>query len=181
MISKLSIIIVMTITFNLMIGPACNEQTETPAEPTITPPVGDCLSTTKLTLAEEVFTVELAHTRASRAKGLMFRKEIPPNTGMLFIHSKPQVLSYWMKNCLIDMDIVYIKEDGTIATVYTMTVLPDSNISDWDIPGYSSEAPVKYALELPAGDAVKLKLTPGEKIKIPTVVTQLIVEPDIIF
>ena len=169
----------MTATFNLMVGPACNEQTETPLEPTITPPVGDRLSTTKLTLAEEVFTVELAYTRASRAQGLMFRKEIPPNTGMLFIHSKPQVLSYWMKNCLIDMDIVYIKQDGAIATVYTMTVLPDPDISDWEIPGYDSKVAVKYALELPAGTAKKLKLTPGQKIKMPAALKTLLVEPDI--
>jgi uncharacterized membrane protein (UPF0127 family) len=176
--AKHALNLALTITFCLTVISACNDQNNPPPEPVISPPVGDRLSTTRLNLAGEVFTVELASTNAARAQGLMFRENIPDNTGMLFIHSKSQVLSYWMKNCLIDMDILYIKEDGAIAAVYTMTVLPDPDISDWEIPGYSSEVPVKYALELPAGAAEKLNLTPGKKIKIPTAVTNILVEPD---
>jgi len=178
---KIIITLALVCAFCLFSGQRCKRKPTSPAgpnEPPVLSPPKFELPTTKLMLADQEYTVELAYTRASRAKGLMFREEIPPHTGMLFIHSESQELSYWMKNCLIDMDIVYIKEDGTIATTYTMTVLPDPNVSDWEITGYSSEVPVKYALEIAAGAAEKLGLTPGEKIEIPEKIKKIIAEPD---
>ena len=136
------------------------------------------LPTAKLMVAEQEFTVELAFTNASREKGLMFRKTLAPSAGMLFIHSEEMVVAYWMKNTLIPLDILYLKADGTIAKIYTMPILPNMNIEDTLIPGYSSEVPVKYALEVSPGTAQKLSLKPGQKIKIPDKIAQIIAEPD---
>jgi len=168
----------------LTMGQICNKHKQ-PTPPPLIPdtenPPGDALPKAQITLADQQYTVELAYTNASREKGLMNRKEIPANTGMLFIHAKEVELSYWMKNCLVDMDILFIKEDGTITAIHTMTVLPDKNIADWEIPGYPSNGAVKYALEIGAGMAKKLGFKKGAKIEIPEKIKKIIAEPDIIW
>ena len=127
----------------------------------------------KLDVAGETFNIELAFTRASRTRGLMFRRELASNRGMLFIFDKSRLRSFYMKNCLIDLDAVFIKDSGEITAVATMTV---------PVPGralrtYSSGAPVKYVLELPAGTARRLDLYPGRMITIPARIQNIIPDP----
>ena len=175
---------VVIIFAGLTMGQICNKQKQpapAPLIPDTENPLGSGLPTAQITLADQLYTVELAYTNASREKGLMLRKEIPANTGMLFIHDKEQELSYWMKNCLVDMDILFIKADGVITAIHTMTVLPDKNIADWEIPGYPSNGAVKYALEIGAGMAKKLGFKKGAKIEIPEKIKKIIAEPDIIW
>ncbi|HEY9580922.1 MAG TPA: DUF192 domain-containing protein [Rhizorhapis sp.] len=63
------------------------------------------------------FDVEVARTPEEQAKGLMFRKELPAKGGMLFPFDPPQVASFWMKNTVIPLDIIFIRPDGSIAFI----------------------------------------------------------------
>jgi len=168
----LSILLVMIL--SITISATGQDQAESESEAEVRIP----LETIELTLADNIFTVELAYTRVSRKQGLMYREHIPDNMGMLFIHTESKVCGYWMKNCAVDLDILFIREDGTITTVHTMTVLPDPKIPDNEIPIYSSRMAVKYALELAAGTAKELGLFPGEKIVIPAAIKELDIQSD---
>ena len=68
-----------------------------------------------------------------------------------------------MKNCLIDLDAVFIKADGTIANIVNMKV----PVQDKSLKYYRSKGPIKYAIELPAGTALRLGLAAGQKINMP--------------
>ncbi|HQR89756.1 MAG TPA: DUF192 domain-containing protein, partial [Caulobacter sp.] len=63
------------------------------------------------------FQVEIAATRAEQQRGLMFRKSLAPDRGMLFTYAKPQPAAFWMKNTLIPLDIVYIAPNGRVLSI----------------------------------------------------------------
>ena len=63
------------------------------------------------------FTVEVATTQQEQALGLMFRRSLPENAGMLFIYDPPQPAAMWMKNTLIPLDMVFIAPDGTVLRI----------------------------------------------------------------
>lgn len=67
-------------------------------------------------------TVEVAETPAARAQGLMFRHQIPGNSGMLFVFSAPSQSPFWMKNTLIPLDMIFIGEDGRVVDVIEQTI-----------------------------------------------------------
>lgn len=146
---------------------SCKDKSTPPdnknAQPFAQSPQTSTLPRARLDIAGEKFIVELAFTRPAISRGLMFRTELPTNSGMLFIFAKSRLRSFYMKNCLIDLDILYIKPDGQIATITTMRA---------PLPGqplifYPSKVPVKFALELPVGTAQRLNLLPGDFIEIP--------------
>jgi len=132
------------------------------------------LPTATLTLAGRPFTVELAFTREARQQGLMFRQQLAPEAGMLFIFDQPGELSFWMKNTLIDLDILFLEADGTIARISTMTAPRPAE----PLRNYGSGSPVLYALEASAGTAARLGLAAGQKIDLPRQVRTIIADPD---
>jgi uncharacterized membrane protein (UPF0127 family) len=155
---------------------SCREKTDKPqpSEPTATFLQDQPLPANMLSVAGQTFTVELAFTQKSRYQGLMFRKELAPHAGMLFIFDRVRSRSFYMKNCLIDLDIIFIKQNGQITKITTMkTPTPGEPLKF-----YGSGAPIKYVLELPAGTAEKLELRTGQKIDIPPRIRQIIPEPD---
>ncbi|MEM1157344.1 MAG: DUF192 domain-containing protein [Verrucomicrobiota bacterium] len=95
-------------------------------------------------IGEHSVLVECAVTREEMARGLMFRKSLPKNQGMLFFFPKPQQAGFWMKNTLIPLSIAYIDETGTILEIYRMS--PHDTIST-----RSRSYQVKYALEMNQG------------------------------
>ncbi len=121
------------------------------------------LPTATIRLAGHQFTVELAYTRQSRDTGLMYRKELAANHGMLFIFSQPGYRSFYMKNCLIDIDIAFIDSYGRIINTTTMR----KPRTGQPLRYYSSFAPAKYALEVPAGTIRRLHIIPGMQVQIP--------------
>ncbi|MBN1436994.1 MAG: DUF192 domain-containing protein [Sedimentisphaerales bacterium] len=128
------------------------------------------LPVTTMTVADEVFTIELAYTEATRTQGLMYRDTLGANEGMLFIFADPEILSFYMRNCLIDLDIVFLDADGRIVQTTTMTA-PTPNQQSFE--HYSSVFPAQYALELPVGTCQRLNLQIGQIIQIPDVIKRI--------
>jgi uncharacterized protein len=104
------------------------------------------------------FFVEIADDDAEREKGLMFRKELAPDRGMLFDFKTPREVAFWMKNTLIPLDIIYIKPDGTVLSIARNT----TPLSERPVP---SGGPVVGVLELAGGRAAEIGLMPGDRIE----------------
>lgn len=103
------------------------------------------------------FDVELALDDTQRARGLMFREKLGPYDGMLFDFYKDAPVSFWMKNTLIPLDMVFIAGDGTIKSIHANAV-PHSTET---IP---SQFPVRAVLEINGGSAKLLGIKPGDKV-----------------
>jgi len=104
-----------------------------------------------------VFAVEMAENDAERAKGLMFRKELPEGRGMLFDFHREQEVSFWMENTYIPLDMIFIRGDGRILRIAENTEPLSTRI----IP---SGGPVRAVLEVIAGTARKLGIAPGDRV-----------------
>jgi uncharacterized membrane protein (UPF0127 family) len=108
------------------------------------------------------FTVEIADTDESRARGLMFRDSMAEDRGMLFIFDRSQPLAFWMKNTKIPLDILYF--DSNRRLVSQQRDVPPCSLGN-GCPPYPSSAPARYVLELNAGQAAKLGLNDGAELK----------------
>jgi uncharacterized protein len=106
------------------------------------------------------FEVEVMRTDQERAKGLMFRRYMPADRGMLFDFKETQPVMMWMKDTFIPLDMVFIRKDGSIARVAADTE-PHSTRT------ISSGEPVFGVLEINAGVAAKLGVQPGDKVQHP--------------
>jgi uncharacterized membrane protein (UPF0127 family) len=106
------------------------------------------------------FDVELALNDAERARGLMFREKLGPYDGMLFDFHQEAPVSFWMKNTLIPLDMVFIGADGTIRHIHANAV----PLSTDTVP---SQFPVRAVLEINGGSAKLLGIKPGDKVKHP--------------
>ncbi|MGE0096015.1 MAG: DUF192 domain-containing protein [Alphaproteobacteria bacterium] len=106
------------------------------------------------------FDVEMAVYQDQRGRGLMCRKTLAPNTGMLFDFGFDQDVYMWMKNTLIPLDMLFIKTDGTIVKIASRAV-PMSETT------IASGQYVRAVLELPGGTAEKLGIKVGDKLTKP--------------
>lgn len=107
--------------------------------------------------AKHVIQVEVADTQALRAKGLMYRRELAPDKGMLFISEEPSTVTMWMKNTYISLDMIFIKSDGTIHHIA-------KNTEPFSLNQISSNGDVLAVLEMIAGSADRLGLKNGDKV-----------------
>lgn len=107
------------------------------------------------------YQVELATTDDTRARGLMFRDQMPADHGMLFLHDRQELQAYWMKNTKIALDILYFDEQRRL--VSQQRDVPPCSAGD-RCPPYPSSGPARYVLELNAGQAEKLGLQDGAEI-----------------
>lgn len=105
----------------------------------------------------QVFSVEVMRSDEERAKGLMFRKELPEGRGMLFDFNPEQNVSMWMKNTLIPLDMIFIQSDGRILRIAENTKTESEAI----IP---SGGLVRGVLEVIAGTARKFGIKPGDRV-----------------
>jgi uncharacterized membrane protein (UPF0127 family) len=106
------------------------------------------------------FDIEMADTEARREHGLMFRKQLGAYEGMLFDFFREQPVSFWMKNTLIPLDMVFIAGDGTVRHVH-------ANATPMSTDTIPSEAAVRGVLEINGGTARMLGIKPGDKVKHP--------------
>lgn len=107
-----------------------------------------------------VFDVYLAFSRAQQTRGLMFVRYMPETTGMLFVYRQPQVLSMWMKNTYIPLDILFIRADGSIANIVTNTI-------PLSLDSIAAIEPLHYALELNAGVTKRLGIDTDSRVYFP--------------
>jgi uncharacterized membrane protein (UPF0127 family) len=105
----------------------------------------------------QVFSVEVANKDEDRARGLMFRRELPERHGMLFQFDGEENVSMWMRNTYIRLDMIFIKGDGQIRRIAENT----EPLSERVIP---SGGPVSAVLEVAGGTASKLGIAPGDRV-----------------
>jgi uncharacterized membrane protein (UPF0127 family) len=100
----------------------------------------------------------VARTAEEQRMGLMNRQQLAPDRGMIFPFEEERIASFWMKNTLIPLDMIFIRADGSITNIEANTV-PMS-----EEPVYSYEA-VTVVLEIPGGRSAELGIQPGDKVK----------------
>jgi uncharacterized membrane protein (UPF0127 family) len=103
------------------------------------------------------FLVEIAANDEQRARGLMYRKDLPEGRGMLFDFKREQDVGFWMKNTYIPLDMIFIRADGTVRRIAANT----EPLSERSVP---AGGPVRYVLEVIGGTAGKLGIEPGDKV-----------------
>jgi uncharacterized protein len=106
------------------------------------------------------FTVELAETPAQMEQGLMFRRSLAPDAGMLFDFKEPTVATMWMHNTLIPLDMLFVDEHGRIVNIAQRAV-PESDAT------IAAAAPVRSVIELNGGTAERLGIKPGDRVLFP--------------
>lgn len=104
------------------------------------------------------FNIEIPETVAQQRRGLMFRKHMDPDQGMLFVQAVPKVMSMWMKNTPLSLDMLFVDSSGKIIYIYPNTTPFSTEIITYD-------APVGAVLELPAGTAAKYNIQTGDQIE----------------
>lgn len=101
-------------------------------------------------------SVEHATTHEQQAKGLMYRESLPQNHGMIFSYDSPQRLTFWSKNCLIDLDLAFLDSDHVIQEIYLLPAKPLTRIT--------SMQPAHYVVEMEAGFFEKEGISLGDRI-----------------
>jgi uncharacterized membrane protein (UPF0127 family) len=104
-----------------------------------------------------VVKVEIASDEVSRARGLMFRRDLPANTGMLFVFQATEEHAFWMHNTLLSLDMIFLGEDRAVAGVWP-SVPPQT-----DAPR-SVGKPSRYVIEVSAGEAAAHAVGPGTRV-----------------
>ena len=103
--------------------------------------------------------VEVADTPELRAKGLMFRTELGAEAGMLFVFPDERLRSFWMKNTLLPLDIIFFNSSFSVVYIARGT-------QPYSLASIPSLFPAKYALEINAGQAEALNVKKGDMLKI---------------
>jgi hypothetical protein len=111
---------------------------------------------TKTARGETWFLVEVADDPREREFGLMCRRAVAPDRGMLFVFPRADIQAFWMRNTLIPLDIIYIDARGSIVSI--------ANARPLDERPLPSSGPARFVLELAAGRAAQLGLKPGDRI-----------------
>lgn len=120
----------------------------------------------KIVINRKIYTFEVAATDEQRKRGLMFRKEIDENSGMLFVYPQEMPLRFFMKNTHIPLDIAFIDKNGTIIHIESMVPLNETVIP--------SKMPAKYALEVNRGFFQKTGLDAGDQLQFLTPVSSVV-------
>ncbi|MFC0659692.1 DUF192 domain-containing protein [Eoetvoesiella caeni] len=101
------------------------------------------LPTVDISVDGHAVNAEIAATEASRAHGLMNRKSLPPDHGMIFVFERTDMHCFWMKNTPLPLSIAFIDDDGTIANI--------ADMQPFDETSHCPVRPVRYALEMAQG------------------------------
>jgi uncharacterized membrane protein (UPF0127 family) len=106
------------------------------------------------------FTVELALSGPQMEQGLMFRRSLAPDAGMLFDFQTPTNVTMWMKNTLIPLDMLFLDGGGQVIDIHERAV-PQS------LDMISARGPSRYVVELNGGTAERLGIRPGDRVTSP--------------
>ena len=109
----------------------------------------------------EIIKLEVAETPEEQAMGLMYRTSLADDRGMLFPFNPPRPVSFWMKNCLISLDMIFIR-DGVVRAI-----IPDvPPCTAEPCPTYGPDIPIDSVMELRAGRAAELGLEVGDRLNL---------------
>jgi uncharacterized membrane protein (UPF0127 family) len=115
------------------------------------------LPTVELTAGMHRIQAEVAGTMEQQMVGLMHRRAMGPNEGMLFVYEEPQVHCFWMRNTLLPLTIAFIDDDGRIVNLRDMQPLDESS--------HCAAKPVRFALEMHQGWFAKRGLKAGSRLR----------------
>jgi uncharacterized protein len=117
----------------------------------------------QVTIGGQSIQLEVARTPQEQSMGLMYRTELAPNRGMLFVFSPPRSVSFWMKNTLIPLDMVFMS-NGVVK--YISEKVPPCTTNP--CPGYGPEPKIDIdnVLELRSGRAAELRIKVGDRLKL---------------
>lgn len=111
---------------------------------------------------QQRFAVEVADDNAERARGLMFRERMPMSSGMLFVYEEPRAASFWMKNTLIPLDMIFADARGVVTRVHSMAIPGDETAID-------GGDGVQFTLEINGGLAERMGIVPGAELRHPAI------------
>ncbi|MEZ5842482.1 MAG: DUF192 domain-containing protein [Hyphomicrobiaceae bacterium] len=111
----------------------------------------------KTATAEHHFKIEVAVDEEDKRRGLMFRRSVPALTGMLFPYDAPEEVTMWMQNTYVSLDMIFIRADGVIHRIAKRTEPLSERI-------IASEGAVTAVLEIAAGEADRLGISPGDRV-----------------
>ncbi|HET7336249.1 MAG TPA: DUF192 domain-containing protein [Rhizomicrobium sp.] len=140
----------------LMATQGCSLAQSEPPVPQVALPVSDLTITTARGPVH--FTVELANTDEARRRGLMYREQMAADHGMLFDFGRPAYQAFWMKNTILPLDMIFIRDDGTISSIA-------ANTTPYSLAAVRSQEPVRAVLEINAGRAAALGIMPGQQVQ----------------
>src|ERR1700745_373144 len=106
------------------------------------------------------FNVEVAQTPEQMEQGLMFRRSLAPDAGMLFDYKAPTVATMWMRNTLIPLDMLFVEAKGRIVNIRERAVPQSLDV-------IAALAPVRAVIELNGGTAARLGIAPGDRVEHP--------------
>lgn len=138
----------LLLAFALSAGPA-GAQAGAPATP--------ALPRIQLSIDKQTLRVEMVHTLEARMQGLMFRKKLAPNDGMLFVFDEPGYHGMWMKNTFIPLSVAFIDEKGRILNIADMEPHSETN--------HQAAGPALFALEMNKGWFKQHGIGPGTIVK----------------
>jgi hypothetical protein len=111
---------------------------------------------------ELIIDCAVARTGKEKSRGLMYNTSLPQDEGMVFIYEEPEIVTFWMKNTFLDLDIIFISENHEVLNVAEA----DSGVEipDDQLERYSSEGPCQYVIEVNQGISASYGIRPGTKI-----------------
>ena len=117
------------------------------------------------------FTVDVADDADERARGLMFVEQMPTLSGMLFVYDSPQSVSFWMRNTLIPLDMIFVGADGRIRKIHPQAIPMD------ETPIHGG-AEIQFVLEVNGGVSARLGVSEGDVLQHPALGAEAILPCD---
>ena len=137
-------------------------QDELASKPTV--PIVHETNKSTVTIGTAVYTVKIADDNLTRSKGLSGQISLPDDHGMLFIFDNPAIQTFWMKDMLFPIDIVWISDTCLVAGVTPNIPIPLESTEINELPKYQSGSPVKYVLEIAQGQAKVWDIKIGDPV-----------------
>jgi uncharacterized membrane protein (UPF0127 family) len=128
------------------------------------------VSEVRLAMGGVEVALEVAADKEKRELGLMRRRHLKPDRGMIFIYPEPRVMSFWMKDTWIPLSIAFLREDGTVVNIEEMKPMVAS-------PSYVSQGLCRFAIEMNRGWFEAHGIKPGDRIVLPPELYQISAEP----
>lgn len=109
-------------------------------------------------------TLEVADTEEERRKGLMNRRSLEKDHGMLFVFPDKRVRTFWMKNTYVPLDMIFIAENSTIVDIQQAD--PEPNTPEEELQRYTSSDPAKYVIEVNQGFSERKNIEIGDEVSL---------------